>query len=102
MGDRAAQLKSQLGQIVRDGHRIPLTMIDWKSVGDDVKEGIWTEVKVYILFIFAGQNFKIMAFVIFCLRKMRTKVLHGINEGFRFHCMVNLHQCAYDCDIFDN
>lgn len=48
VGDRATQLKSQLGQIVRDGHRIPLTIIDWKAVGNDVKEGIWTEVKVYI------------------------------------------------------
>ncbi|KAK9911229.1 hypothetical protein M0R45_035150 [Rubus argutus] len=45
VGERAGQLKSQLGQIVRNGHRVPLNIIDWKKVGDDVKEGIWEEVK---------------------------------------------------------
>ncbi|KAM5577136.1 hypothetical protein ABKV19_007805, partial [Rosa sericea] len=49
IGDRAAQLKSQLGQIVGDGQRIPLTIIDWKSVGADVKDGIWKEVKDNLL-----------------------------------------------------
>lgn len=94
VGARAAQLKSQLGQIVRDGYRIPLIIIDWKSVGDDVKEGIWTEVKVYLLFI--------MTFVIFWLRMVRIKVLHGINKIFHFHCIFILHQCAYGCDIIEN
>lgn len=102
VGARAAQLKSQLGKIVRDGHRIPLTIIDWKSVGDDVKERIWTEVKVYLLFIFVGKKFKIMVFVIFWLRMVRIKVLHGINTIFHFHCIFHLHQCAYGCDIFEN
>ncbi|XP_004301917.1 PREDICTED: uncharacterized protein LOC101297846 [Fragaria vesca subsp. vesca] len=44
--ERATQLKSQLGKIVRDGRRIPLTIMDWKYVDDKVKEGIWNEVKV--------------------------------------------------------
>lgn len=56
VGDRAAQLKSQLGQIVRDGQRIPLTIIDWKSVGAEVKDGIWKEVKVHMSFIFVGKH----------------------------------------------
>nr|XP_011465505.1 PREDICTED: uncharacterized protein LOC101297846 [Fragaria vesca subsp. vesca] len=43
--ERATQLKSQLGKIVRDGRRIPLTIMDWKYVDDKVKEGIWNEVK---------------------------------------------------------
>nr|XP_011457665.1 PREDICTED: uncharacterized protein LOC105349524 [Fragaria vesca subsp. vesca] len=45
VGERATQLKSQLGKIVRHGRRIPLTIMDWKSVDDKVKEGIWNEVK---------------------------------------------------------
>ncbi|KAL6225623.1 hypothetical protein ACLB2K_004472 [Fragaria x ananassa] len=46
---RATQLKSQLGKIVRDGRRIPLTIMDWKSVDDKVKEGIWNEVKTNLV-----------------------------------------------------
>ncbi|XP_062028834.1 uncharacterized protein LOC133744808 [Rosa rugosa] len=49
IGERATQLKSQLGQIVRDGQRIPLTLLDWKAVGPDVKEGIWKEVQQNLL-----------------------------------------------------
>ncbi|XP_062004726.1 uncharacterized protein LOC133721963 isoform X2 [Rosa rugosa] len=45
VGERAGQLKSQLGQIVRNGHRVPLNILDWKKVGNDVKEEIWEEVK---------------------------------------------------------
>ena len=48
VGERAGKLKSQLGQIVRNGHRVPLNIIDWKKVGDDVKERIWEEVKVCV------------------------------------------------------
>ncbi|KAL6141937.1 hypothetical protein ACLB2K_060223 [Fragaria x ananassa] len=46
IGERATQLKSQLGKIVCDGRRILLTIMDWKSVDDKVKEGIWNEVKM--------------------------------------------------------
>nr|XP_011461038.1 PREDICTED: uncharacterized protein LOC105350533 [Fragaria vesca subsp. vesca] len=49
VGDRAAQLKSQLGKIVRDGQRIPLTIMDWKSVGKKVKDEIWKEVQDNLL-----------------------------------------------------
>ncbi|KAL6184927.1 hypothetical protein ACLB2K_041062 [Fragaria x ananassa] len=49
VGERATQLKSQLGKIVRDGRRIPLTIMDWKSVDDKVKEGIWNEVKTNLV-----------------------------------------------------
>ncbi|KAL6180598.1 hypothetical protein ACLB2K_047259 [Fragaria x ananassa] len=45
IGERAAQLKSQLGKMVRDGRRIPLTILDWKAVDLKVKEEIWDEVK---------------------------------------------------------
>lgn len=50
VGPGSVQLKSQLGLIMRDGHRIPLTYLDWKSVGDEIKEDIWDEVKVNLLY----------------------------------------------------
>lgn len=47
VGPNAKHLKSQLGILVRDGQRLPLTMLDWTSFGQDVMDGIWEEVKVF-------------------------------------------------------
>lgn len=47
---RVAHLTSQLGIMVRDGQRVPLTFIDWTAVDESIKEGIWIEVKVRSLF----------------------------------------------------
>ncbi|KAL6194344.1 hypothetical protein ACLB2K_035428 [Fragaria x ananassa] len=54
VGERATQLNSQLGKIVRDGRRIPLTIMDWKSVDKKVKEGIWNEVKTNLVDVLEG------------------------------------------------
>ena len=48
VGVNAKQLRSQLGILVRDGQRLPLTTLDWNSFGDDVMDGIWEEVKVFL------------------------------------------------------
>ncbi|THG15199.1 hypothetical protein TEA_009972 [Camellia sinensis var. sinensis] len=37
--------KGQLGQIVRNPHRVPLTYLSWGSVPEDIVEGIWKEVQ---------------------------------------------------------
>ena len=63
IGERAAQLKSQLGKMVRDGRRIPLTILDWKAVDLKVKEEIWDEVKV-------NAFIDKMLYVLLCLLKV--------------------------------
>ena len=40
------KLKGQLGLIVRSGHRVPLTYLNWNVMHVDIKENIWHEVKV--------------------------------------------------------
>ncbi|CAL5427673.1 unnamed protein product [Camellia sinensis] len=42
--------KGQLGQIVRNPHRVPLTYLSWGSVPEDIVEGIWKEVQDNLLY----------------------------------------------------
>ncbi|CAN1121531.1 hypothetical protein LINPERPRIM_LOCUS2231, partial [Linum perenne] len=49
VGENASKLKFQLGKIVRDGYRIPLTILDWKCVDQEVKDDIWKEVQENVM-----------------------------------------------------
>ncbi|KAL7263694.1 hypothetical protein ACSBR1_001788 [Camellia fascicularis] len=42
--------KGQLGQIVRNPDRVPLTYLSWGSVPEDIVEGIWKEVQDNLLY----------------------------------------------------
>lgn len=39
-------LKTQLGVMVRNCYRVPLTYLEWEDVPNTIKEDIWKEVKV--------------------------------------------------------
>ncbi|CAK9183902.1 unnamed protein product, partial [Ilex paraguariensis] len=43
VGNRASELKTAMGNIIRNGYRVPLTYIDWDSVPTDVLDSIWSE-----------------------------------------------------------
>ncbi|KAH7845077.1 hypothetical protein Vadar_006450 [Vaccinium darrowii] len=45
LGDEGTLLKGQLGTIVRNPHRVPLTYLDWDVVPEDVKNTIWKEIE---------------------------------------------------------
>ena len=52
VGPNASKLLSQLGCIVRDGERAPLTYAKWIDMPNHVLEDIWRDVKVsYYLFL---------------------------------------------------
>ncbi|KAG5561987.1 hypothetical protein RHGRI_004877 [Rhododendron griersonianum] len=45
LGDEGNSLTGQLGIMVRNSYRVPLTYLNWKSVPNHIKEGIWKEVQ---------------------------------------------------------
>lgn len=51
VGEFATKFMSQLGILIRDGQRVPLTYVDWPSVDDSIKESIWKEVQVRVIYL---------------------------------------------------
>ncbi|KAI8569421.1 hypothetical protein RHMOL_Rhmol02G0277800 [Rhododendron molle] len=45
LGDEGTALMGQLGIMVRNSYRVPLTYLNWKSIPNHIKEGIWKEVQ---------------------------------------------------------
>ncbi|KAG5531808.1 hypothetical protein RHGRI_026432 [Rhododendron griersonianum] len=45
LGDEGTTLTGQLGIMVRNSYRVPLTYLNRKSVPNHIKEGIWKEVQ---------------------------------------------------------
>ncbi|KAH7853339.1 hypothetical protein Vadar_001364 [Vaccinium darrowii] len=45
LGEEGTLLKGQLGTIVRNPHRVPLTYLDWDAVPEDIKSTIWKEIE---------------------------------------------------------
>ncbi|KAF7142766.1 hypothetical protein RHSIM_Rhsim05G0034600 [Rhododendron simsii] len=45
LGDEGSRLKGQLGTMLRNPHRIPLTYLDWNSVPEEIKSAIWKEIE---------------------------------------------------------
>lgn len=50
LGDEGSRLKGQLGTMLRNPHRVPLTYLDWNSVPEEIKSAIWKEIEVYVIF----------------------------------------------------
>lgn len=50
LGDEGNKLKGQLGTMLRNPHRVPLTYLDWNSVTEEIKSAIWKEIEVYVIF----------------------------------------------------
>ncbi|KAI8549153.1 hypothetical protein RHMOL_Rhmol06G0004500 [Rhododendron molle] len=46
LGDEGTKLKGQLGTMLRNPHRVPLTYLDWNSVPEEIKSAIWKEVEL--------------------------------------------------------
>ncbi|KAI8549155.1 hypothetical protein RHMOL_Rhmol06G0004500 [Rhododendron molle] len=46
LGDEGTKLKGQLGTMLRNPHRVPLTYLDWNSVPEEIKSAIWKEVEM--------------------------------------------------------
>ena len=46
MGLQGTKLKSQLGLIIRNPHRVPLTYLDWDCLPEDIQKAIWEEIQV--------------------------------------------------------
>ncbi|XP_058189101.1 uncharacterized protein LOC131306710 isoform X2 [Rhododendron vialii] len=44
-GDEGNSLTGQLGIMVRNSYRVPFTYLNWKSVPNHIKEGIWKQVQ---------------------------------------------------------
>ena len=66
VGPNADKLMSQLGVIVRNGDRVPLTYVRWTDMPIHVLDDIWREVKVYIK-SFITYNYNIMCLMIICM-----------------------------------
>ncbi|KAG5565747.1 hypothetical protein RHGRI_001610 [Rhododendron griersonianum] len=45
LGDEGSRLKGQLGPMLRNPHRVPLTYLDWNSVPEEIKSAIWKEIE---------------------------------------------------------
>ncbi|XP_058190951.1 uncharacterized protein LOC131308153 isoform X3 [Rhododendron vialii] len=45
LGDEGNKLKGQLGTMLRNPHRVPLTYLDWNSVPEEIKIAIWKEIE---------------------------------------------------------
>ncbi|KAF7137195.1 hypothetical protein RHSIM_Rhsim07G0133200 [Rhododendron simsii] len=45
LGDEGNSLTGQLGIMVQNSYRVPLTYLNWKSIPNHIKEGIWKEVQ---------------------------------------------------------
>lgn len=45
LGDEGTKLIGQLGIMVRNPHRVPLTYLDWNVVPEDIKSTIWKEIE---------------------------------------------------------
>ncbi|KAF7152725.1 hypothetical protein RHSIM_Rhsim01G0079900 [Rhododendron simsii] len=45
LGDEGSRLKGQLGTMLRNPHRVPLTYLDWNSVPEEIKSAIWKEIE---------------------------------------------------------
>ncbi|KAF7138780.1 hypothetical protein RHSIM_Rhsim07G0167600 [Rhododendron simsii] len=45
LGDEGNRLKGQLGTMLRNPHRVPLTYLDWNSVPEEIKSAIWKEIE---------------------------------------------------------
>ncbi|XP_058190950.1 uncharacterized protein LOC131308153 isoform X2 [Rhododendron vialii] len=46
LGDEGNKLKGQLGTMLRNPHRVPLTYLDWNSVPEEIKIAIWKEIEL--------------------------------------------------------
>ncbi|KAI8552073.1 hypothetical protein RHMOL_Rhmol06G0236100 [Rhododendron molle] len=46
LGDEGSRLKGQLGTMLRNPHRVPLTYVDWNSVPEEIKSAIWKEIEL--------------------------------------------------------
>ncbi|KAH7836263.1 hypothetical protein Vadar_034165 [Vaccinium darrowii] len=49
LGEEGTLLKGQLGTIVRNPHRVPLTCLDWDAIPEDIKSTIWKEIEDYVV-----------------------------------------------------
>lgn len=46
IGPNSNKFKTQLGIIARNGHKVPLTYVEWINMPENILEEIWKEVKV--------------------------------------------------------
>lgn len=45
LNENGSKLKEQIGLIVHNPHRVPLTYLDWRAVPLDIKDVIWREIQ---------------------------------------------------------
>ena len=47
IGPNATQYISQVGILVKDGNKLPLTYTDWRAMPEGSKERFWEDIKVF-------------------------------------------------------
>lgn len=69
LNENGSKLKEQIGLIVRNPHRLPLTYLDWRAVHIDIKDVIWREIQVKMMLLL---RMNYITNILSCLYMMAT------------------------------